>query len=103
MNVTGNVGQYSSITIGEDGLGLVSYYDATAHALKVLHCGNLTCNSGSSIITIVDNAGNVGSDTSVTIGADGLGLISYHDYSNGDLKVFRCSNVTCTPYTRVGR
>jgi hypothetical protein len=103
VNVTGNVGQYSSITIGGDGLGLVSYYDATAHALKVLHCGNLTCNSGSSSITIVDNAGNVGKYSSITLDADGLGLISYYDVVQGDLKVFRCSNVTCTPYTRVGR
>jgi hypothetical protein len=32
----------------------------------------------------------------VTIGADGLGLISYLDSSNSDLKVAHCSNVTCT-------
>jgi hypothetical protein len=51
----------------------------------------------------VDSAGDIGRWASITIGADGLGLISYLALTNSDLKVFRCSNVTCTPYTRVGR
>ena len=38
--------------------------------------------------------------TSITIGADGLGLISYYDVTNGDLKVAHCSNVFGTPYVR---
>lgn len=97
-----NVGYWTSITIGADGLGLISYYDVTNGDLKVLHCGNVACSSGN-ITTTVDSAGNVGYFTSITIGADGLGLISYYDNNNDDLKVFRCSNLTCTPYTRVGR
>jgi hypothetical protein len=35
-------------------------------------------------------------DTSVTIGADGLGLISYYDVTNGDLKVAHCSDAACS-------
>ena len=38
--------------------------------------------------------------TSITIGADGLGLISYFDSTNGDLKVAHCSNPFCIPYFR---
>jgi hypothetical protein len=98
----GTVGLDTSITIGADGRGLISYYDDTNGDLKVLHCGNAACSSGN-ISTTVDSAGDVGSYTSITIGTDGLGLISYRDVTNGDLKVFRCSNLTCTPYTRVGR
>lgn len=47
-----------------------------------------------------DSAGYVGDHTSVTIGADGLGLISYQDFDNGDLKVAHCANAFCTPYFR---
>jgi len=36
----------------------------------------------------------------VTIGADGLGLISYYDVGNGNLKVAHCANAFCTPYFR---
>jgi hypothetical protein len=97
-----NVGQYASMTIGEDGLGLISYYDFLPGDLKVLHCGNVACNSGNTSTT-VDSVGDVGLFTSITIGADGLGLISYHDYANGDLKVFHCSNMSCKRYMRVGR
>ncbi len=92
------MGSYTSITIGADGLGLISYYDATNGDLKVAHCATPTCTSAT--ITTLDSAGNVGQYTSITIGADGLGLISYYDATNGDLKVAHCSNVLCVPYFR---
>lgn len=87
-------GQYSAITIGADGMGLVSYYDLTNTSLKVLHCGNAACNSGN-ISATVDNTGNVGQYTSITVGPDGLGLVSYHDAGNGTLKVLHCGNMLC--------
>jgi hypothetical protein len=98
----GNVGFWTSITIGADGLGLISYNSNTGFDLKVLHCGNIVCDSGHTA-SVIDSTGDIGYDTAITLGADGLGLVSYYDQSNGDLKVFRCSNLTCTPYTRVGR
>jgi hypothetical protein len=103
VDSAGAVGYHTSITIGADGLGLISYNDATPnYDLKVFHCSNTPCSSGTA--TTVDSAGHVGYFTSITIGADGLGLISYQDATtDGDLKVFHCSNRTCTPYTRVGR
>jgi hypothetical protein len=51
-------------------------------------------------ITSLDTTGIVGRSTSVTIGADGLGLISYFDSTNGDLKVLQCENTFCSPYFR---
>jgi hypothetical protein len=95
VDSTGDVGASSSITIGADGLPLISYYDFTNHDLKVLHCGNLLCNSGD-LVTSADTAGDVGGLTSVTIGVDGLGLISYYDYTNHNLKVLHCGNLTCS-------
>jgi hypothetical protein len=97
LDTTGNVGAFTSVTIGADGLGLISYYDTTNAGLKVAHCSNTACTSAT--ITPLDTAANVGHHTSVTIGADGLGLISYYDVTNLDLKVAHCSNVNCTAAT----
>jgi hypothetical protein len=103
VDSAGQVGMYTSITNGAEGLGLISYYDLSSNHLKVLHCGNAVCDSGNTITT-VDNAGPVGNQyTSITIGADGLGLISYYASTTADLKVFKCSNLACEPYVRVGR
>ena len=51
-------------------------------------------------VTSLDTAGTVGQYTSATVGVDGLGLISYYDATNGNLKVTHCSNRFCVPYHR---
>ena len=53
------VGLYTSITIGVDGLPIISYSDITAEALKVAHCNDVAC-AGPATITTVDNDGNLG-------------------------------------------
>jgi len=96
LDSTGSVGHYTSITIGADGLGLISYYDLSNGNLKVAHCSNTACSAAT--LTTLDSGGlsDVGPYTSITIGTDGLGLISYYDSTNGDLKVAHCSNEVCT-------
>jgi hypothetical protein len=94
LDSTGNVGAYNSITIGGDGLGLISYYDATNGDLKVAHCTNVVCSSATA--TTRDSANSVGAWSSITTGADGLGLISYYDASVGKLKVAHCTNTACS-------
>jgi len=90
----GSVGLYTSITIGTDGFGLISYFDTANQHLKVAHCANAACTSATSVT--IDGSTNVGLYTSITIGADGLGLISYWDLNNQDLKVAHCANTACT-------
>lgn len=96
VDSAGEVGRDSSITIGADGLPVISYTDGTAldYALKVLHCGNLLCTGGNTATT-VDNIGTVGYYSNITIGTDGLPIISYLDITNFDLKVVHCGNVGC--------
>ncbi|MFQ5526389.1 MAG: hypothetical protein ACE5GX_09030 [Thermoanaerobaculia bacterium] len=100
---TGNVGSRSSITIGVDGKGLISYYDlGSGGHLKVAHCNNIACTSAG--LTTLDAGGAVGTRSSIAIGTDGLGLISYQDSSgglpgNGKLKVAHCNNIACTSAT----
>jgi hypothetical protein len=97
LDSAGDVGSYSSATVGTDGLGLISYYDATNTALKVAHCADVACTTANPPPTTLDNAADVGQRSSMTIGADGRGLISYYDAApNGDLKVAHCNNTACT-------
>jgi hypothetical protein len=72
---------------------LISYLDATHNTLKVAHCANVACTSAATA-TIV-SSGTVADDyTSVTVGVDGLGLVSYVD--GGNLRVAHCANVACS-------
>ncbi len=63
----GAVGRYSSVTIGADGLGIISYIDDTNEDLKVAHCDNTDCTSATT--TTLDSAGVVGLWTSMVLGA----------------------------------
>ncbi len=92
-----DVGQYSSIAIGSDNLPVISYYDATAGALKVAHCNDVACVGLNETITIVDNPANiVGQYTSIAIGVDGFPVVSYYDATAGTLKVAHCNDAACT-------
>ena len=102
VDSAGNVGNYSSVTIGTDGLALISYlyHDGINGDLRVAHCNDVACTSA--VTSTVEHGGDVGAFTSVTIGSDGLGLISYkdhRDYTNEYLKVAHCDNITCTSAT----
>ena len=98
LDSTGNVGQDSSIAIGADGLGLVSYRDATNVHLKVAHCADVACSSATAATTL-DSGTSVGGATSVTVGADGRGLVGYFDNGAANLKVAHCSDFACTAAT----
>ena len=78
------MGQYTSVTIGADGLGLISYYDATNGDLKVAHCSKA---AGTPATTATpDRASDDGRATSVTTGAAGRGLSSCQEGTNGSLR-----------------
>lgn len=87
---------FPSVTIGADGLGLAVFVDHSTHVLRAVHCTNVACTSFTAATTI-DSSGNVGdSQTSVTVGADGLPLISYYDSANGNLDVAHCGDSACS-------
>jgi hypothetical protein len=91
----GTVGRWTSVAIGADGLGLISYYDEENGDLKVAHCADVACTAASHATTI-DAGADVGAYTSIALGADGRGLITYQDVLNGNLKVAHCDDVACT-------
>jgi hypothetical protein len=88
------VGAHASVTLGSDGLPVISYYDQANSSLKVAHCGNAACSSGTTLAT-VDNAATVGNYTTITVGVDGFPSIAYYDLTNAQLKFARCIDVAC--------
>ena len=97
---TGNgneVGYYSSLAIGTDGLPVVGYFDFDATALKVAHCDDAACTGdGESVVTVDSGgSGDVGTQTSLAIGSDGFPVISHMDFSAGSLKITHCNDVAC--------
>lgn len=94
----GNVGQYTSITLGSDGLPVISYHDPVKGDLLIAKCNSPICDIP--MITTVDSSGNVGKFTSIAIGTDGNPVISYYLGSSiGNLKVAKCDNPACTAST----
>lgn len=85
--------QRVSLTIGEDGLPVMSYASGSSLAvLTVAKCTRLDCPF---FLTNDIEVGGVGLHSSITIGVDGLPVISYYDTTNGDLKFVRCVDFTC--------
>lgn len=91
---TGNMGSHSSIALGSDGLGIISFYDLTNGFLRAFHCSNINCSSGTYLS--VDTGANVGQYNDIIIGNDGLPLISYYDATNTALKIAHCSDIYCS-------
>ena len=59
--------------------------DVTNEDLELYVCDNPACTTGTN--QTLETAGDVGSYTSVAIGADGNPIISHHDNANEDLEL----------------
>ncbi len=100
VDSSGSVGDYSSLALNASGNPVISYEDFNNTVLKVAVCGNPTCTSGT-VSHTVDSNWYVGRYTSLALNAAGNPVISYHDYTHGDLKVAVCSNPTCNGGTAI--
>ena len=75
VDTVGNVGQYTSIAIGADGLPVIAYSGVTSGDLKVAKCGNVSCSAGNTLNAVDTSLDAV--STSIAVGLDGLPVISY--------------------------
>jgi hypothetical protein len=92
---------YASVAIGDDGLPVIGYYNASHNFmgdLEVVHCDNGDCSSAPQPIAL-DPGRWVGGAISAVIGADGLPLITYGDVGRASLKVAHCGSLDCTSGT----
>jgi Collagen triple helix repeat (20 copies) len=89
---------YTSIAIGSDGLGLISYTGGSNEFLKTAHCLDVACTSATTAtLGAPDHFAFL--ETSIVIGADGLGLIAFTDPKGLYPKVAHCENVECSEAT----
>ena len=64
---------------------MMSFQDGNTDSLAIARCDDVACTTA--LVTTVDSTADVGIDSSIAIGTDARGLVSYYDQTNGDLKV----------------
>lgn len=97
LDTVGNVGVYTAIAIGADGVPIIAHRDFGSQQLRVTHCSNQTCTAA--VSTTVDTQVGVGTLPAMTIGTDGRAIIAHADDISGDLRVTHCSNALCSAAT----
>lgn len=98
------VGKYSDIKIGSDGFPIVSYFDAWANTLKVLHCGNSACSEKNSFRVLMNQEGPEAYvyATSLQIGTNGLPRILFLN-SDSNVVLATCLTPTCSTGAQASR
>ncbi len=97
---TGDVGNQTRVALGTDGFAVISHYSfvsATEADMILTKCSNTACSTSTSVtIDGGSSSNNYGTYNDVAIGADGYPVIAYHDDTNDDLKVAKCSTADCS-------
>jgi hypothetical protein len=93
----GSVGVATSLELDASGFPVVSYWDATNGALKLLHCGDADCTLGNSITSPATGEGT-GALQSTSLKLDGAGdpRIAFYGITTADLKIVDCDDPNCS-------
>lgn len=92
-----DAGAGASLTLDQDGIAVISYFDTVTGDLKLARCNDRGC-TGSATTTLVDGDTDSGILTSVALGIDGMPIIGYLATKAGrlDPHVVHCNNSSCT-------
>ena len=94
----GDRGSMLSATLGATGNPVVAMYEAMSGDLFWVYCLDTTCSS-STLIEIDSSTDDVGQYPSLNISSTDYAVISYYDFTNGNLKVTRCTKANCANRT----
>jgi hypothetical protein len=84
-NAATDVGRWTDIAIGDDGLARISYWDLTNGLLKLARCLDTACTSAR--VSSLAHGGTLGGYTSIAIDGSGQPVISFYDGGTADLRV----------------
>jgi hypothetical protein len=90
-----DVGYYTSITIGTDGLPIIAFHDATIQALKVTHCNDIACTGGSEPSETLFTAADDGWYLDMVLSPEGNPLIAHQVSSTSDILFTECNDPAC--------
>jgi len=91
----GDTGAHSSLALNAEGFPVIAYVSYTGVALMLAACSDRAC-ADPPTVNVVDADGPVGAYASLELDGSGFPVIAYYDPLNGDLKLARCSDTTCT-------
>lgn len=94
LDTSGNVGEFTSLAIGQDGNPIISYHDEDTDDVKVVACTNPTCTTANPPVTLVSDGEAI--PRSIVVGADGNPLVTYWERLSDTSWVIACTNPTCT-------
>ena len=105
-DATADVGRFVNMELTSKGIPIISYYDVTNTALKVLHCGNTTCKQNTRTISTLTSSDGTGYANAMVLTRLRVGnstpldrpRISFYDRTN-NLKLYMCADEKCTAGT----
>jgi len=91
-----SAGRWFSLALDGSGNPVASYHDLLSGDLKLLHCNDTDCSGSNENISVPDAKGVVGyNGTSLVLDGNGNPIVAYHDATDRNLKLLRCSNINC--------
>lgn len=93
----GDAGDAPAMVVPPDGRPIISYYADETDDLRVTRCADASCTpAGGGPPVAADATGDVGGQSAIAVNAAGHPRVSYHDATNGDLKLLECDDAACT-------
>jgi hypothetical protein len=94
LDVDGSADGATSLVLTSTDMPVVSYYDYVNTGLKLAICGDATCSTKTIRQTALADS-NMGRESSITLLADNIPIISHYDSNGFDLMLTQCDNAQC--------
>lgn len=85
VDSVGDVGQYTSLALNNNGYPVISYFNITNSNLKVAYCNDPNCSGNDERLQTMDFGANTGRYTSLVLDSNDNPIVSYYDGGDDDL------------------